>query len=139
MKTSMVERFRQKTRLCPLLETAYTAFPREVPSECPCDSRVLYRYPKTRSITRQGIPIYVTFTIVGTVEEYTFKNQYMYNDTIVDPWEPFKNNVFNLYGNTPVRPGILNGVTNITTKIYYPYGSPLPPTGGRFRPTVTFI
>ena len=91
-----------------------------------------------RTRQRQGVPINVEFTLAGPVEEYTFQKQYMYGDDIIDPWSSFQLNVFNLYGNVPVRVGTLTGITNIVTNIYYPYGSPLPATGGIFRPTVTF-
>jgi hypothetical protein len=91
-----------------------------------------------RTRQRQGLLINVEFILVGPVETYTFQKEYISGDDILDPWDSFQSNVFNLYGNVPVILGTLNGVTNILTNNYYPYGSLLPSTGGIFRPTVTF-
>jgi len=135
----MAATYRAKTRLCPVLDTAYVPFPREAPggSLC-CQSRTLHHYPTTKTRERQGFRRNVTFTIEGPVDTYVFTKIYMYQDDIIDPWSSFQSNVFNLYGNAPVRLGTLNGIRNTSTNIYYPYGSPLPPTGGIFTPVVTF-
>lgn len=146
--------FRAKTKLCPVLDTDYIQHPRTdtsirkyIPGKgwalCVCNPprttetvghRVLMPPPTFLPLNT----IEATFIIQGPMSSITITNTYLYNQDIVDIWDTIRLTVFELYGNCPVRYGTLQGLVNIHTNISYPYGTPLPNTGGRFRPTVSF-
>jgi hypothetical protein len=154
----MTARLREQTRFCPILNTQYIQNPKlstlttnylpgyrinvlpsttclEAP-ESPEYARVRPLYiPRTLVVPKS---INVTFIIQGPQATYTYTNRYRYTDTITDLWAVIRYKVFELYGNVPVRPGILESLQSQATGIIYSYGSPLPNTGGIFTPKVTF-
>jgi hypothetical protein len=152
--------FRARTRLCPVLETAYiqnprtdTAVIRYLPGyrRNACTNTVCSpaepSYDLVRPVRPVGpvrmmvmpITIDVTFVIQGPVSSFTYTNTYNYGEMITDVWDVIKDKVFELYGNTPIRYGKLDHLTSQASGVIYLYGSGLPESGGIFTPSVTFV
>ena len=149
--------FRARTRLCPVLETAYIQNPRTdttVVRYLPgyrrnaCTNTVCYPAAPSYDLVRpvrvarmmvMPITIDVTFVIQGPVDSYTHTNTYNYGEMITDVWDVIKDKVFELYGNTPIRYGKLDNLKSDSTGVIYLYGSGLPQNGGIFTPSVTFV
>ena len=109
--------FRARTRLCPVLETAYIQNPRKDTSV----SNYLPGYRRntcTNTVCSPAAPSYdlvrpvrvarmmvvpnmidVTFVIQGPAESFTYTNTYIYGEMITDLWDVIKDKVFELYGN----------------------------------------
>jgi hypothetical protein len=131
----MTAAFRAKTKMCPVLDTAYIQNPRV--------DRALVKYTvgygwKNPICECKPGAVIVTFIVRGMGDVITHTGSFLPTQSIISPWEIFSEEAHVLDGNVTDRSPKLSGLTHTETKTFYPYGSDLPVSGGTFTPTLSY-
>jgi len=130
----MAAAFRAKTKLCPVLETEYTPYPRK-------DNTLTKYIPGVRRnnvFNKDPRKVTYQYTIKTSVTSRTYTVTILECETDVGLWDRLRTDVFELYGNIPVVYGKLVGLKAIGTNIIYLYGQLLPLGSGTFEPIVSY-
>ena len=130
----MAAAFRAKTKLCPVLETQYTPYPRK-------DTTLTKYLPGVRRnnvFNKDPRKVTYDYIIQTSVTNRTYTVTLLECETDVGLWTRLSTEVFELYGNIPVIYGKLIGLRSSTTNIVYLLGQLLPLGGGTFVPIVSY-
>lgn len=130
----MAAAFRAKTRLCPVLETEYTPYPRK-------DTTLTKYIPGVRRnyvFNKNPRMVTYTYTIQTSVTSRAYTVTLLECETDVKLWDKLSTEVFELYGNIPVIYGTLVGLKSSTSNILYLKGQLLPLGSGTFIPIVSY-
>jgi hypothetical protein len=130
----MAAAFRAKTKLCPVLETQYTPYPRK-------DTTLTKYIPGVRRnnvFNKDPRKVTYNYIIQTSVTNRTYTVTLLECETDVGMWDLLRTEVFELYGNIPVIYGKLIGLRHISSNIVYLFGQLLPLSGGTFVPIVSY-